>query len=76
MQIVTDGQTGKKQKEKIEWIGPCTYTLYPFPDNDSLNPDLFPVKVAILDVTKKYYTVHVSSGHYKADFTDTVWIVK
>lgn len=74
IQVVTDEETGKKQKEKIEWINPCVYMLYPFPDNDSLNPDLFPVKVEILDVTGKYYTVHVSSQQYKADFYDTVWV--
>ena len=78
MQIVIDERTGKKQKEKLEWINLCTYKVYPFlvNKNDSLNPDLFPVKVTVLNMTKTYYTVNVFSDHYKSNFNDTIWIVK
>ena len=79
IQIVTDKETGKEQKEKIEWIDPCTYMLYPFLDDkdDSSNPDFFlPIEVTILDITKKYYTVNVFNDHYKTNFNDTVWIAR
>ena len=71
MQTVTDKATGREQKERIEWLDPCTYMLYALPENDSL----FPVKVKILDVADRYYTVHISSQQYKTSFNDTVWIV-
>jgi hypothetical protein len=78
VQIVTDEQTGEKIKEKIVWMDPCTYLLYPYPDSkaDLLNSDLFPIKIEVLDVTKKYYTVHITSGHNKTDYNDTAWIVR
>jgi hypothetical protein len=78
MQIVTDERTGEKVKEKIVWTDPCTYMLYPLPDNkdDILKSDLFPITVAILEVKDKYYTVHVVSRNHKTDFNDTAWIVR
>jgi hypothetical protein len=77
VQTVTDEKTGKKVKEKIVWANPCIYILYPFPESsaDVLNSDLFPIKVSILAITKKYYTVHVVSWDHKSDFYDTAWIV-
>jgi hypothetical protein len=76
IQIVTDVLTGKRQVQKIKWIEPCTYILSPLPDSGLLSWDSFSVKVTILAVKEKYYTAHVSSQQYKADFNDTVWIVK
>lgn len=77
VQVVTDEKTGEKLKEKIVWIEPCAYVLYPLPDNkpDILNSQSFPITVSILEVTSKYYTVHVVSGDKKTDFNDTAWIV-
>ena len=76
-QTVIDEKTGDKQEQKVVWTDACTYQLYPFADNnwDSLHPDLYPIKVAILDVTEKYYTVNISSEYRKTDFKDTVWIL-
>ncbi|HET6994592.1 MAG TPA: hypothetical protein VFI06_06405 [Chitinophagaceae bacterium] len=74
IQFVTDVQTGKVQKERIEWIDPCTYMLYPFLSGDSLHTDSTPLKVRVLEVKERYYKVNVSSEEYKADFNDTVWI--
>ena len=78
IQIVTDEQTGEKQKEKIVWTDACTYELYPLPHNkkDILNSDLFPIRVTVLEVTKRYYIVNVLSGDHKTEFNDTVWIIK
>jgi len=77
VQTVTDEKTGKKVREKVIWADPCTYILYPFPESspDVLNSDLFPIKVSVLEVTKKYYTVRVTSWDHKSDFRDTAWIV-
>jgi hypothetical protein len=72
-QLVTDRQTGKQQSQRIEWIGPCSYRLFP-EAGDSLHPYLSPITVEILDINRDYYTVHVTGKDYKADFYDTVWI--
>ena len=78
VQLVTDQKTGETTKQKVLWVEPCTYVLYPFPGDkpEILNSDLFPIKVSILEITKKYYTVHVTSWDRKSDFEDTAWIVK
>ena len=78
VQVVTDEKTGERLKERIVWTDSCTYTLYPFPDSRPgiLNSELFPLTVRILEVTDKYYTVHVVSGDGKTDFRDTAWIIK
>jgi len=78
VQIVTDERTGERLKERIVWMDACTYTLYPFPDSKPgiLHSELFPIKVTIVEVTDKYYTVHVISGDGKTDFYDTAWIVR
>jgi len=78
IQIVTEEQTGEKQKEKIVWTGPCSYELYPAPDSkeDILKSDLFPIRVSILEVTNRYYTVNVLSVNHKTEFNDTVWIAR
>ena len=78
VQVVIDQSTGEKTKQKIVWVDPCTYVLYPFPgsDSNSFNSDLFPIKVSVLEITKKYYTVRVTSWDRKSDFDDTAWIVQ
>jgi len=78
VQVVTDKKTGETMKQKVVWIEPCTYVLYPFPGSrpSILNSDLFPIKVSIREVAKKYYTVHVTSWDGKSDFEDTAWIVR
>jgi len=78
VQVVTDERTNERLKERIVWTGPCTYKLYPFPRSKPgiMNSELFPLTVRILEVTDKYYTVHVASGDGKTDFKDTAWIVE
>ena len=78
VQTVIDKKTNKKQEQKITWTDPCAYRLYPSTGNknDSLYPDLFPIKVTILDVAKDYYTVNVTSEYQKTNFSDTVWIAR
>jgi hypothetical protein len=77
IQIVTDEKTGEELKEKLVWVDPCTYVLYPFPGTraDIVNSDLFPIKVSILEVASHYYIAHVISWNHKSDFRDTAWII-
>ena len=76
VQIVIDKKTGKRLEEKITWVDSCTYVLCPLPgtEYDSSSSDLFPITVTVLGITKKYYTVNITSRHDSTDFNDTVWI--
>src|SRR5262249_50588529 len=78
MQSVTDAKTGEVLREKIVWIDPCTYLLYPFPDSKAevMSSNLFPISISILEVTERYYTVHVVSWDRESDFKDTAWILR
>lgn len=76
IQIVTNNATGEEQKERINWIGPCTYLLNPISETNSTKSDLFPVKIDILEIREKYYRIHVSSERFIKGFNDTIWIRK
>lgn len=77
IQIVINEKTGKKETERIKWLGPCVYEVLPFSNlkDDSTGEELLSAKVSILSISKDYYTFNVSNKLNKTGYNDTMWIV-
>lgn len=77
IQIVINEKSGKKETERIKWLGPCVYEVLPYSNimDDSTGDELLSAKVTILSVSKEYYTFNVSNMLNKTGYNDTMWIV-